>query len=218
MSKIAHLRSVGATTQRSPARAKLAVAIERHAKVQRRIEEIETARSRLLERRTAAIRAENDTAAAIEKTKENAAAFALATALGTAGECPQSLKEANAAHAAALEEGAVLTDGAVSLRTMANDLEGDLRFAVNRMGDATNAVIADECGAIAQRLAAEYEQIASDWANRHNALDWLSDHGAFGDGVKWQPTRAWPNSTGAKNWQALADALKSDPNAPLPTI
>jgi hypothetical protein len=217
MSRIAHLKPVSGT-QRSPARAKLAAAIVRHAEVQRDIEENAIARSRLSEMRGAAIRAEDDATAAIEKAKENASAFALATALGSAGARPQSIKEAHAAHAAAVDESAALTDASVLLRTKGSDLDRDLGFAIMRVSDAVNAVIADECGALAQRLAAEYEQIASDWANRHNALDWLSDHGAFGPGVRWQPTKVWPGSTGAKNWQAIADALKTDPDASLPVV
>lgn len=217
MAQIRALRPASAgTPTRSPARQALAAAISRLADLDREAAAIAKASDTVWAKLTPALAAVEAAEAAIDTAKALAADRIVAEALGTPGERPMSLKEAHAAHQAAVDEHEAYRAARTTLEAKARAVDNIAAVVRLDVRDRVKAVIASEAVDAAQRLAGEYATLHRELVDRRRALDWLESNGAVPAASRWRDEQHWPDLAGASPWQAWAQALALDADAPLP--
>lgn len=230
----------------TPSRAELALAIAERRTAENALKSLTEASERL--RRGATTTSEKVEAAkdALERAKEAASAHVLASAIGTAGVPPVTVKAARAALQEAEDEHAAAITARNGLDEHVTDAERNRLKADNRVRDAAKAVMRDHAaGLLDEVLRLQREMIA-----KGRALSWLMREEVLpGDSPKPRqeddPLRAaWRTKqfidmlpadylvdaetgryeanhrlySGAPAWQEALEALTRDANATLPDI
>jgi hypothetical protein len=220
----------------SPARAALAIAIAEKAaadEAHRRL----VAAGETLERAVYAADAVVEAArSAIDEAREATVAHLTATATGTAGKAPKTVKQARQELADAEEALALARAARDGLQGRVEEAKATAGAMVDRVRSAAKAVLGES--QIAAGLLPELALLQREFIAKGRALSWLMSQGvlpgdASGVRQKGDPLRdAWrmkqfvdmlpvdyavaADATHAPAWQAALEALMQDPAAPLP--
>ncbi len=199
---------------RSPERAALAAAIDRHNAATRYLAANETAQQRTFQTIRDARRAVEAATAAIDEAKANAARHLTDTAMGTAGNAPLTVKDARAKVQDAEDalEAAICAQSALVEQQKA--AESDLQYARMALDYRVRDVVKAEANAGA--LVSDYVALHRDLVNRRRVLEFLNLRDTIPKGLSWQGEGNWPDLPGAAPWRNAVTALESDPDAPLP--
>jgi hypothetical protein len=226
----------------SPERAALAAAIVAAAGADARraalVKATATADDEVLAARRAVAAADQG----IEVSKSNAARHLTDTALGVAGEPPQSIRQARATAIEAADNLEVCIAAREGLNAEQVDVHG---LATLRVQDAAVAVLRAEMAGRGVALAARVAEMQRQLVAAGSALEWLAKEGVFREPggrrgeadenirrTVWRMMDSTPRQwatilegpgavpfaqpTGAQRWQAAFEALKRDANTPLP--
>jgi hypothetical protein len=126
----------------------------------------------------AARRAVEAAETALQEAQGNATQHRVATALGTAGPPPLSVRECRALAVVAADDLQAGLEARDALKVELNAEQGRPDFARMRVKDAAIAVIKAEMAERAVALAAEVERLQKDLVSKGSALQWLSEAGA----------------------------------------
>ena len=197
---------------RSPAREKLAVAIERHAAARERLAAIQAAQ----ENHASAIVEARRAAKLANERVEHAKSFA-AEQLVMPGrnEPATTIKQARAAAQEAADGVAVAEEAEVKLVEMHQQARQSLFWTEHNLRDAiSHAVQADDA---ISKVVARYDAARREVANLAVTLNFVSKFVAQEVVNSWHAIRDYDDLPGATDWQAAVAALESNPDAPLPT-
>jgi chromosome segregation ATPase len=211
------LRLASVAPERSAERAELATGIARLAEAHRRVAAVETAIETIEPTIWSAQDGIERAQAAIETAKTAAARHLADLAMGTAGPAPVTITAARSALVSAEDE--------LSARQAARKaLDSELEAAKAEVGNAGRAldraaltVAAAEAGARASRLLAEHVALQRRYLESRAVMEFLDGLGVLafaGSAWRYEPK----DIDGAAAWRAALAALRTDADAPLPTM
>ena len=199
---------------RTPERAELAAAQERHADAVRQLAANESAQQTTTE----AIYAARDTVkaatAAIEEAKANAATHLTAVAMGNAGPAPTSVKAARVALQDAEDALEAALAARAELEQQHKDAEHEIEYAGMALGNAVANVVRD--APELRKLAADHAAADRHYHDLHFAMEAVQSF--LPDDLKyWHGTGRWPDLAAAATWKAALQELRENADVPLPT-
>jgi hypothetical protein len=215
MPKVQALRPVPAEPPpRSPERITLAAAIERHAGLVRHLTANMAAQEALHEVINAARDRVEAAGAAVEQAKVDAAQHLTASAMGTAGAAPVSVKAARTAAQDAQDDLDAALAARAALEKQRGPAENAVSLAEYTLNIAVRNVIRGDSTVVA--LVARFTALHRQFASLCAPLQYLDSANMLPEDLKaWRREPTMPGDSAAP-WKAAVAALASDADAPLP--
>lgn len=196
---------------RSPERTALAVAIERHRNAVRQKEGAEAALENI---RAARLEGAVERAAtALEEAKINAARYLTDIALGQRGEFPLSVKEARAAHQAAVDESEIALTAKCSLEERIKLADNELKWAQRQLRECVEEVVKAEPAI--RGFVERFIQRDKERAAEYEVLSALFRKSMIPDDLKSWDSVPSHVSIRETPWDGFFKALETDPDAPF---
>jgi hypothetical protein len=202
-------------TPRTPERVAVAAAIDRHNKAVREVEAANSAFEAVRWGRVNGEEAVERAAAAVEEAKANAAQYLTDIALGTAGTAPLSIKDARAAHQAAIDDYEAAVAARIAVEKHRQGAALTLSLARLHLDECIRAVVKAE-PAVRDAIAV-YIRIKSDLANRWRTIAWLEKNMMVPPDLKNRGANInlVPSDQNGAEWEGFVKALETDPDAVL---
>jgi hypothetical protein len=204
-----------APIERSAARIVLAAAIERHAEATRELAANEAAQLKAEAARGEAADAVERAQLALEEAKSAAAKHLTRTIMGTAGDAPQSIKDARAALTDATDSLEVAGEAFDALVKERPSVAQEVSFAQFGLRDKLRDLVRSDLAV--KELVERYTELHRRAVDVRRALELLDRNSMIPDEFRgWNVEREWPDLQAAASWRAAISALESDADAPLP--
>ena len=152
----------------------------------------------------------------IEVAKENAASYAIDLAMGLDVVAPQSVSEARAAHQHVLDTLDALIASRSALEQRLESARSGLEFRESLLADAVRDAVKADPAVLG--LLEVYGTRRCDFEEVAGVVDFLRRHRMLPDDFNGLSAQAIDKHPPADAWKAAIDALKINPDAPLPSV